>query len=167
MVFLHHAVIADLFTGPDLSDENAVRAQARKLVDEYLPRIAAPFLMPGRNRDRDEVQRHITDAAAELFKLMRNTRLSVVSAEQLHEGVLDEKTSLIGFIDLLLQTESHSPVVVDLKWSNNDRYRREEIAEGRPVQLATYSHLVKGGGHGAQPPAGYFMLKQQRLLARR
>ena len=64
-----------------------------------------------------------------------------------------------------MQTADGLPTVVDLKWANRDRYLREEIAEGRSVQLATYSHLLKESAGGAQPPAAYFMLKQQRMLA--
>jgi hypothetical protein len=105
------------------------------------------------------------NAAIELYKLMRGAGLTVVGAEQRYERTLDKNSSLIGYIDLHLQTGAGLPLVVDLKWANNDRYRREEIAEGRAVQLATYSHLLKEDTGGIQPPAAYFMLKQQRLLA--
>ncbi len=162
---LAHAIIADLFTGSPLADESAVREQAEALVERYLPQIATPFLMLGRVRDREEVRRHTVDAAVEIFKFMRDAGLTVVSAEQKHERKLDEETNLIGIIDLHLRTAADVPIVVDLKWANSDRYRREEIVEGRPVQLATYSHLLEEDAGGVQPPAAYFMLKQQRLLA--
>jgi ATP-dependent helicase/nuclease subunit B len=162
---LAHAIITDLFAGEPLEDEDAVRTQAEALLDAYLPQIAAPFLLPGRTRDKEEVRRHTVDAALGLHKLMREARLSVDSAEQRFEGALDGDTGLIGFVDLLLRAANDLPVIVDLKWSNSDQYRRREIADGRPVQLATYSHLLKDLDSETQPPAGYFMLKQQRLLA--
>jgi len=52
--------------------------------------------------------------------------------------------------------------VIDLKWSRWDARRREEIKEGRAIQLATYSRLLDPGGG---VPAGYFLIRQQRLLA--
>ena len=61
------------------------------------------------------------------------------------------------------QVHCNKPVVIDFKWTNNDKYRREELEEGRAIQLAVYGRLVNG--KGGMAPAGYYMLAQRKLLA--
>jgi hypothetical protein len=160
-----HAVIARLFSEPIPADESVVRSRAAVLVDELLPQIGSIFLLPGRVRDREDVRRNSVESAVALFQIIRDSGLSVVGVEQAHEAHLDEQTTLNGIVDLELQDTNGRPVVVDLKWSNSDRYRHDEISEGRPVQLATYSQLLRRSEAGGLPSAAYFMLKQRRLLA--
>ena len=111
------------------------------------------------------MRRNTISTAVALSRILNTCGLSVAATERPLECSLDNQSDLAGIVDVELTDRDGRPAVVDLKWSNRDRYRREEIAEGRPVQLAAYARLVKGEDGAALPPAGYFMIKQRRLLA--
>ncbi|WP_042696607.1 PD-(D/E)XK nuclease family protein [Azospirillum sp. B506] len=160
---LAHAVLAELLTErPDWSPETAA-ARAAVLFDRLLPALAAPLLRPGLGLEMERARAGVVEAARRLVALIAEAGLRVRGCELAVETELDGVT-LEGRIDLLLETATGAPVVLDLKWSGSDKRRRQEIAEGRAVQLAVYGRLV-GGEAGPAVPAGYMMLAQQRLLA--
>lgn len=160
---LAHAVLAELLTErPDWTPE-AAAARAAALFDRLLPALAAPLLRPGLGLEMERARAGVAEAACRLVALIAEAGLRVRGCEVPVEADLDGVT-LEGRIDLLLETAAGTPVVLDLKWSGRDKHRRQEIAEGRAVQLAVYGRLV-GGEAGPAVPAGYMMLAQQRLLA--
>ena len=160
-----HEVLARFLAGPLPDNEAEIRRTVAALLDQMLPELASPLLLPGRVRDREDVRRNTTESAVALVGLLAACGLSVAATERRHECRLDGRTNLGGIVDLQLTTQDGRPAIVDLKWSNTDRYRRAEIAEARPVQLATYARLLKGKGSDSFPPAAYYMIKQRRLLA--
>ncbi|MBP2230402.1 RecB family exonuclease [Azospirillum agricola] len=166
---LAHAVLAELLTErPDWTPE-AAAARAAALFDRLLPALAAPLLRPGLGLEMERARAGVVEAARRLVGLIAEAGLRVRGCEVPVEADLDGVT-LEGRVDLLLETAAGAPVVLDLKWSGSDKRRRQEIAEGRAVQLAVYGRLVgHGAGQGAGEelavPAGYMMLAQQRLLA--
>ena len=160
-----HEVLARLLSRPPPADEAEVRRAVEALLDEMLPAIGSPLLLPGRLRDREDLRRNTVESAVALVRILREASLSVTATERTVNVALDAATVLQGAIDLELATGDGQPAIVDFKWSNSDRYRLAELEEARPVQLATYARLLKGDGPGAFPPAAYFMLKQRRLLA--
>ena len=160
-----HEVLARFLDGPLPDDQAAIRRNVAALLDEMLPEIGSPLLLPGRLRDRDDLRRNTIESAVALAEILQGSGLSVAATERRLACALDNRSELVGAIDLELATADGKPAVVDLKWSNRDRYRRAEIEEARPVQLATYARLLNGDRPGAFPPGGYFMIKQHRLLA--
>ena len=51
-------------------------------------------------------------------------------------------------------------MIIDLKWTRNDKKRREELEQGNAVQLATYGAMTAGD----EPyRAGYFLLNQRQF----
>lgn len=160
-----HEVLARFLRCPLPDDEANVRKSVSALLGKMLPDIGAPLLLPGRLGDREDVRQNTIESAVALFHLLRNIGLSVAATERQVEVLLDDQSKLSGVIDLELTDDDKRPVIVDLKWSNSDRYRREEIEQERPIQLATYARLIKAENSPQFPPAGYFMMKQRRLLA--
>ena len=161
---ISHAVLARFFAGPLPDDDDGIRHSVTALLDELLPEIGSPLLLPGQVRHRDELRRNTIESAVVLVAIMRGAGLSVSSTEQGLTCNLDDETELVGTLDLKLATRQGSPVIMDLKWANRAKYRQAEIEHGRPVQLATYARLLRGGSNDF-PPAGYFMIKQRRMLA--
>ena len=160
-----HEVLARLLAGPLPDDATGVRHAVTALLDEALPEIASPLLMPGRVRDREDLRRNTIESAVTLVGLLDACQLSVAATERPLNCRLEDGTQISGIVDLELTTSSGRPAVVDLKWSDSDRYRRDEIAEARPIQLATYARLLQGEESAPLPGAAYFMIKQRRLLA--
>lgn len=161
---LAHAIVARLFAQQPSWEPEKALIRAQQLFDEMLQTEAAPLLLPGQSVERTGARDGISQAVKRLVQLIHGAGLKVSGCEIKKAEVLGGSTQVRGIIDLLLESRTSQQIVVDLKWSRNDRYRREEIAEGRPVQLATYSHLVPRIA-GKVAPAGYFMLRQRRLLS--
>ena len=159
-----HEVLARFFADKR-PDDDGIPSAVEAILDTVLPEIGSPLLLPGRRLDHEDLRRHTISAAVALSGILNTCGLSVAATERRLECSLDNQSDLAGIIDVELSDRGGRPAIVDLKWSNRDRYRREEIAEGRPVQLAVYARLVKGEDGVAGPPAAYFMIKQRRLLA--
>ena len=160
-----HDVLAHFLAAAIPEHEQKVRIAVEALLDAMLPAIGSPLLLRGRSRDRDDVRRNTIESAVSLFHLLRDNRFTVSATERRIETPLNEQTTLVGVIDLEIKTSNKQPVIIDFKWSNNDRYRRAEIEEARPIQLATYARLLNDDEDMDFTPAAYFMLKQRRLLA--
>ena len=160
-----HEVLARFLAGARSDDAAGVPGVVEPLLDAVAPEIGSPLLLPGRRLDWEDVRRNTIASAVALSGILDRCGLEVMATERDLECSLDGRTDLKGKVDVELTDDEGRPSVVELKWSDRDRYRREEIAEGRPVQLAAYGRLLKGDGEGGFPPAAYFMIKQRRLLA--
>lgn len=55
--------------------------------------------------------------------------------------------------------------IIDMKWGSYTKYR-EELKEGRPLQLATYAHIAEGSDPRKLADAGYFIISRAELLCR-
>lgn len=159
---LAHAVLAELFTEHPAWPAEAAALRAAALFDRLLPVLAAPLLRPGQGLELERARAAVADAARTLAGLIGAAGLTVRGCELKYEEILAGGITVDGTVDMLLEDGTGSPVILDLKWSGSDKHRRQEIAEGRAIQLAVYGRLV--GVDGASVPAGYFMLAQQRLL---
>jgi ATP-dependent helicase/DNAse subunit B len=65
-------------------------------------------------------------------------------------------------IDLLVSSSDGHLGVIDLKWSKSDKRRRQELVDGRALQLATYGAIANP--NKTPTPAAYYLLRQRRLL---
>ena len=121
-----------------------------------------PLLLPGRKVERERVRYLIAKAARDFADLVKNASLDVADCETLREGQFGE-THFEGYIDALLVDASGKNYVIDHKWATKHRYRAEEMEHGHHLQLAAYSWL-QSCLTGAFPEAGYYMIRQRRLL---
>lgn len=159
---LAHLVIATLFSERDHWEESAAAARAVAIFDRAVPAIAAPLLLPGRNLELARYRTAIERAARALARYLNMAGLIVTACETTRSMGFQNRT-LESTLDLLCADSHGRLIVIDLKWTRSTEYRRREIQEGRPVQLAIYSSLVREESTG-EPQAGYFMLTDARLF---
>ena len=131
-----HEVLARFFARPRPDDAAGIQTAVEAILDAVLPEIGSPLLLPGRRLDQEDVRRNTISSAVALSGVLDTCGLSVAATERRWECSLDDQTDLVGIVDVELTDRGGGPAIVELKWSNRDRYRREEIAEGRPVQLS-------------------------------
>jgi RecB family exonuclease len=93
--------------------------------------------------------------------MLREKGVEIIGTEQSRDVTLGEGFAVTGRIDLLVQHPVHGGAVVDLKWARDVKRRREEIENGRALQLATYGAIA---GPGSVLPGAYYLLRQRRLL---
>ena len=158
-----HALVQRLFPPGEPPDPAVVRKRVAEDIDQLAEDIAAPLLQPGGARDMASARRRIPESLAFLARHMQARSLRVSATEADIEGELAAGLKVHGRIDMQVELPVKQPAVIDFKWSGRDKYRREELEEGRAIQLAVYGRAVNGKRGVA--PAGYYMLAQRKLLA--
>jgi ATP-dependent helicase/nuclease subunit B len=136
-----------------------LREAASELFESLLPQMAALLQQPEYAGELAAARELVPGALESLVKLLHDRRLEVVGTEIECEADVGE-LALQGRLDILVRRDSRT-AVLDLKWTGNDRRFREEIIEGRAIQLAVYRGIA--GAEGSD--GGYFLLRQRRILA--
>ena len=159
---LAHEIAGRLLPPGPPPPQDEVRAAAAELFETLLPQMAAPLQQPEFAGELAAARDLVPAALEALVRLMHERGLEVVGAELAREGEIGD-LALFGRLDLLVRRGPVS-AVLDLKWTRSERRYREEIQDGRAVQLAVYHGLA--GAAGEVGDGGYFLLRQRRVLAR-
>lgn len=161
---LAHALIAELLQPGQPPEPAQARQQAEARLPTLIDEMASPLRLPGASAEYARALSRLPIAVETLVHELARLSLTIVKGEAKRDALdaLMPGVSLSGRLDLLVSAPSGEPAVVDFKWSRTDRYRREEIAAGHSIQLATYGRML--GTDGAPAPGAYFMLSQARLL---
>lgn len=155
---LAHAMAQAVFQPGAVPDPDGMLARAQERFDQLVEDIAAPLLQPALASELAYARAHLPEALAALARLLADRNLAVDAMEQAFARELDG-IRLHGRLDMLARSHA-GPAIIDLKWSG-EKTRRNQLANGEAIQLATYSRLVaKTGG----VPAGYFIIKTKTLL---
>lgn len=136
-----------------------LRETASDLFEILLPQMAALLQQPQFASELAAARELVPAAIESLVRLLHDRGLEVVGTEIEREADVGE-LALQGRLDILVRRDGRT-AVLDLKWTGNDRRFREEIIEGRAVQLAVY----RGIAGDDVSDGGYFMLRQRRILA--
>ncbi|MGM0575196.1 MAG: PD-(D/E)XK nuclease family protein [Myxococcota bacterium] len=160
-----HALLQDLVVGDDALDlgratPDEAAARAGEMFDARVGGEAAPLLRPGHEVERERARSSVASAARELVAMLQRAGWRPVAAERETGGTF-EGHRWRGYVDLLLESPEGRPAVVDLKLGHS-RNRREELAEGRALQLAMYADGVASGD--ALPPVAYMTVGDGRFL---
>lgn len=141
------------------------REKMDRLVDETMIRLLAEegavFLLPGYEAERMSLLVRIKLAAWVMACHVRDNGWRVACTECHVEGTLGVQ-AMAGSIDLLLERDDGVQAIVDLKWGGS-KYRREELATNRALQLALYAHMLRRTE--SWPHMAFFILYDAVLLA--
>ncbi|MBM4072978.1 MAG: PD-(D/E)XK nuclease family protein [Planctomycetes bacterium] len=154
--------LAQLLLKPGVPEKSEVLAEeARQRLPKLLEEEAAPLLASGLSAERARVLDLLPQAIGELARRLGDLGVVIegTEVERSASEMPEPGRAFGGKLDLLLR-RGDQPVVLDLKWSRTERWRRKQLEDGHAVQLAAYAQLV-----GAGENAAYFMLAQRRLLA--
>lgn len=151
-----HEILARVLRS-DPKTPDAAERDAERLFDIEGPRLATILFMPGLERLKQQSRRATGRAAKILVKYLKETKLGVVAIEKTFEG-LALGTRFEGRTDLVVGPPN---VVIDLKW-DGEKYRKSELQNGAPYQLAAYSQLNRMEGY--MPPVAFFIIRTQRML---
>jgi len=167
---LCHKIVEDLYCAPDAwSDDDAtkqaeqVQKHTIKLFDERVPQMAAELLEPGRELERYRYRENVCEAVLNLIAAIDTAGLHVIKTEGKVEGKDLDGIPFKGYIDLLLEDDSGSTFVIDLKWSGSAKRKKEEVEKGKALQLASYAWMLRSDD-GVWAPGAYFMLAQGEMI---
>lgn len=158
----HELACRVLPPGP-VADPAEVQSRSEALFDELVAEIAAPLAQPGLAGELSAARTRLPFALAQLARRLRLLGVEVVGTEMERSATFPDGLAVSGRLDLVVRHPVHGQGVIDLKWTKSAKRRRNELAEGRAIQLATYGAIANERGEGHAPGA-FYLLNQRRLI---
>jgi len=134
-------------------------AEARRIFDQTIPRLAAPLFLPGAESARVTIRTAAAASADGVVQLFRDNGLTVRATEEAVAGTAFGG-AYRGIPDIVTGPGNS---IIDLKWGGLT-YRRRSLERGTSYQLASYAYLVSGGNAGDFPEAAYYIMRSRRLV---
>lgn len=170
---LVHKLVEELF-GELYAADRAVPepAEVQAKLDQLVPHYASELLLPGKGSKLAGLRPVIENSVIKLFRTLQAQGVYIRATEHAFDkpasfnvnGTTIE-VQVSGSIDVLAADHRADPVVIDLKWTNRSKYRREEITQGDAMQLALYHWALDDGPDPMSTVAedaamSYYLLKQ-------
>lgn len=137
------------------------------VIDSLLPLMASELLLPGQLHRRAAVRATIETTVMMFFKQLQH---GGVVLQDMEKDFSEDLTFTVGGSELTVSIEGRADAVgidadgrtavIDLKWSNTEKYLREDVQRGEALQLALYQWALNDGGVPPDSPSAYFLLKQ-------
>lgn len=157
---LHHQLRAENRAIPE-------RDEIHRCIRTVLPQYAAELLLLGQQRRCEAIVGILVESVHTFFRQLSKGGVTLQEVDQAFEKDLElvgshseYRVSVRGRADAVGIDGDGRQVVIDLKWSNNAKYRREEVADGTALQLALYQWALNEGADTINDPSAYYMLKQ-------
>jgi len=150
-----HAVLAEVFSTPDLPSADQAAARTGEIFDDRVSLDAAPLAQPAQAMEMKRLRNDLCTAAQVLAQLLAKGGYRVAGMEHPVSGSIDGR-SLNGAIDCLAVRADGAEAVIDLKYMGVKKFR-ELLQQGHAVQLATYAEgRRQESGHW--PAVAYLIL---------
>ena len=160
---LAHELANRVFPADSVPNPDTVFSQASNLFDELLSAIATPLQQPEYAGELAAARVKVPAALAQLARLLKAMDAKVIGTEIERERKFVDGPYVKGRIDMLVEHPAHGTGVIDLKWSRSVKHRRNELAEGRSIQLATYG-AIANPNNSTPTPGAFYMLNQQQMI---
>ncbi|MET4589793.1 PD-(D/E)XK nuclease family protein [Arthrobacter sp. 754] len=142
-------------------------SEVSAVVDRLLPQLASELLLPGQLHRLAGVRATIEATVMMFFQQLQRGGIVLQDMEQefskdltLNVHGSELTVSVGGRADAVGIDARGRTAVVDLKWSNTEKYYREDVQRGEALQLALYQWALNEGELPPDFPAAYFLLKQ-------
>lgn len=168
-----HKVVEELH-GQLYAENRAVPTaeEVRATIERLLPHFASELLLPGEKARRHAVKGTLEAAVTTFFEQLQRGGVALQSMEAEFGKELTftadgtrHTVPVRGRADAVGIDEAGRSVVVDLKWSNSDKYRRAEVQDGEALQLALYQWALNDGDAPPDDPTAYYLLKQRSFVS--
>jgi ATP-dependent helicase/nuclease subunit B len=170
---LVHKVVEELFAELYAANRAVPEpAEVQAKLDQLVPHYASELLLPGRGSKLAGLRPVIENSVVKLFQTLQTQGVYIRATEHKFDkpalfnvNGAQIEVQVSGSIDVLAADQQSDPVVIDLKWTNRPKYRREEITTGDAMQLALYHWGLDNGPDpmstvAEDAPMSYYMLKQ-------
>ncbi|MCO4236906.1 PD-(D/E)XK nuclease family protein [Pseudarthrobacter sp. MDT3-28] len=142
-------------------------AEVSAAVGRLLPQLASELLLPGQLHRLAGVRATIEATVMMFFQQLQRGGVVLQDMEKefskdltLTVGGSQLTVSVAGRADAVGIDAQGRTSVVDLKWSNTEKYLREDVQRGEALQLALYQWALNDTDVPPDFPAAYFLLKQ-------
>ena len=130
-------------------------------LDDLIEKEGAVLLEHGRGVDRQQVTTTLERCLFRLLEHLQRGDVARATSEQQLEKAFAGGV-LRGYADLVLERGDGARAVLDAKWGS-EPYRKDEISEGRHLQLAVYGFLLEENDRW--PASGYYIVTTGNVLA--
>lgn len=163
---ISHAAMEEMLT-PFEAGQQISQEQIEEILNQKILEGGANLLLPENRFELEAFRRDFIKSALSLVEIINLNNLKVIGCEKpLREETdppfeIEHIGEVKGFMDLLLQKENGTFVVLDLKWAFNVAKYEKKIAEGSSIQLALYARAK-----GMHTETAYFILSSNTLISR-
>lgn len=163
-----HALFEEvLFEDSPGWDQLTPELASSRLLERFDARVGhecAPLTLDAHRGYATLIREKLGDSIAALVELLKakGWRPSAAEKKLTELGATFDGKPLTGSIDLLVERADGTRGVVDLKLGGLD-YRRDQLDDGKALQLAVYAEGARGGSVD-HPPVGYFILDEGVLV---
>lgn len=140
--------------------DHDIRKWLDRTIRDLIEKEGAVLLENGRGVDRQQVTTTLEHALVRLLGHFRMADIQSVKSEQAVTRSFPGGV-LYGEADLVVVGPAGNEAVLDAKWGS-ERYREEEIEDGRHLQLAVYGYAL---GEKAWPSTGYYIVTTGNVVA--
>jgi len=162
MGLIAHEVIALVFKqGATLTPADAVK-EAKKHIDEVIKDKAPQVLQKENARELSDIKNTVLQDIEFYASFINENGLSIIAAER--DVKESEKTlggvKLQGQLDHILADSQGNQLIMDHKFGGA-KYKEQDLAQGKSLQLALYSKLLSGKNH---PDLAYHIITNNKIL---
>ena len=103
-----------------------------------------------------------------LLKIMEENSLSVIGMEQMIEDEnmgFNPQIQIKGFADMVLQDQSGTIFLFDLKFTSSKKYHKGLLEEDKSIQLALYKKMFEHKHPGKTVKTAYFTMPAAKLFS--
>lgn len=160
---LAHEVLRSLLEESKRWEPNRAELRARELFDELVKQYAAPLLEPQHGVLRQEMKSLLQTSVRQFFQTMNDAGIEILETEHVLAKNWQDGVDIEGRLDIVAQTRSKKPMVIDAKWSRNPKGYQRRL-EGLSTQLTLY-HWLLAENEDDELPVAYFMLRTGQFFA--
>lgn len=141
--------------------------EVNDVVGRLLPQVASELLLPGQRHRLEGLRTTIGTTVVKFFQQLQRGGVVLQDMEvdfrkdlSINAGGVELTVPVAGRADAVGIDAAGRTVVIDLKWSNSEKYLREDLQHGEALQLALYQWALNDTDTPPDFPSAYFMLKQ-------
>ena len=116
-----HAIVERLFEQRKAWRPDEAAIEASRLFDALAVELAAPLLRGGNSVEYQRAKVGVVDAIRQFVIIISNAGLTMRDCEQEVEVPFEPGQKFKGFLDLALEDARGNSIIIDMKWSKQDR----------------------------------------------
>jgi hypothetical protein len=176
-----HAVIEHLFKPQEGSEKSTVNEIEARIKDEFdiqfekqMDASGAILNMPENKLEGKLLKEQLWRCLGNLIGILKDNGLSVTGCErrlEVNMGLMcgeeeEDRKDMTGYIDMTLEDEKGSPVVIDFKWTSSKKYYNGLLEANRSTQLELYRAMLWSETGKEVERTAYFLMPEGRLYSK-
>ena len=175
-----HTVIEALFAPRGGNKYSTAAEIETRIEQEFEQRLqaciearGAILYLPENKLEEAVLKAQLKRALDVLLSVIRDNKLKVVECEQMVQQNMglglenpNKAGDMKGFMDMLLEDETGSPVVFDFKWTTSKDFHKKLLESDRSIQLEFYRAMLEKEKKTEVKRVAYFLMPENHLYSK-